>query len=359
MASISLRNLWKTYPNGHCAARALDLEIDDGELLVLVGPSGCGKSTALRLVAGLEAPDAGGIWIGGEEVTDTPPQMRDLAMVFQSYALYPHRSVAENLGFGLRMAGMETRQIRARVASVAQKLDIADLLDRRPSQLSGGQRQRVALGRAIAREPKAFLLDEPLSNLDAKLRSDTRAEIARLHRQLGATMLYVTHDQEEAMTLGDRIAVMCEGRIEQVGDPLEVYREPRSTFVAEFVGAPTINLIPCEFFEEGGRVWLRGAGLKLASPVQPSGVRAVTLGVRPEHLTRVSLEEADVIGRVDVVEPLGNVTLLHVNLEDGPDLRVLMADFSRERTGERVGLRLDGAAIHVFDLESGLRIRTP
>ena len=356
MASISLRNLCKTYPNGQCAASDLSLEIDDGELLVLVGPSGCGKSTALRLVAGLEVPDAGSVWIGGEDVTGKPPQSRDLAMVFQSYALYPHRSVAENLGFGLRMAGIPRDRIRERVESVALRLGIADLLDRRPSQLSGGQRQRVALGRAIAREPKAFLLDEPLSNLDAKLRSDTRAEIARLHRQLGATMLYVTHDQEEAMTLGDRIAVMRDGRVEQVGEPLDVYRMPQNAFVAEFVGAPAINLISCERVEEGGRSWLRGAGLQLSAPLHLPEMRAVTLGIRPENLTLTGVDGADLVGRVEVVEPLGNATLLHVELGGDGCLRVLAADFPRDRAGEQVGLRLDQSALHFFDSESGLRV---
>ena len=358
MASISLRNLCRTYPNGQCAASDLCLEIGDGELLVLVGPSGCGKSTALRLVAGLEVPDAGSIWIGGEDVTGKPPQLRDLAMVFQSYALYPHRSVAENLGFGLRMAGIPRDRIRERVESVALRLGIADLLDRRPAQLSGGQRQRVALGRAIAREPKAFLLDEPLSNLDAKLRSDTRAEIARLHRQLGTTMLYVTHDQEEAMTLGDRIAVMRDGRVEQVGEPLEVYRMPRNTFVAEFVGAPTINLIPSERVEEGGGAWLCGAGLRLAAPSDLPESRAITLGIRPEHLHLTATEGADLMGRVDVVEPLGNATLLHVAIGEGAELRVLVPEFPRERAGEEVGLRLDRGGIHLFDSGSGLRIPT-
>jgi multiple sugar transport system ATP-binding protein len=356
MASISLRNLSKTYPNGERGASDLSLEVGDGELLVLVGPSGCGKSTALRLVAGLEVPDRGSIWIGGEDVTGKPPQMRDLAMVFQSYALYPHRSVAENLGFGLRMAGLSRERIRERVESVAWTLGIADLLERRPSQLSGGQRQRVALGRAIAREPKAFLLDEPLSNLDAKLRSETRAEIARLHRQLGATMLYVTHDQEEAMTLGDRIAVMREGRFEQVGEPLEVYGSPRSTFVAEFVGAPTINLLPCERVEEGGRTWLRGAGLSLPTASALPEVRAVTVGIRPESLTLTAVEASDLVGRVDVVEPLGNATLLHVAIGEGVSLRVLVPDFSKDRTGEEVGLRLDRGTTHFFDSENGLRL---
>jgi ABC-type sugar transport system ATPase subunit len=256
------------------------------------------------------------------------------------------------------MAGIPRDRIRQRVESVARRLGLADLLDRRPSQLSGGQRQRVALGRAIAREPKAFLLDEPLSNLDAKLRGDTRAEIARLHRQLAATMLYVTHDQEEAMTLGDRIAVMREGRFEQVGEPLDVYRKPRSSFVAEFVGAPTINLVPCQRMEESGSSWLRGAGLRLPAPSDLPETRAVTLGIRPQSLSLTSVADADLVARVDVVEPLGNTTLLHVATGERAELRVLLADFPRERAGDEVGLRLDRAALHFFDSESGLRIRT-
>jgi multiple sugar transport system ATP-binding protein len=255
------------------------------------------------------------------------------------------------------MAGIPRDRIRERVESVARRLGIADLLERRPSQLSGGQRQRVALGRAIAREPKAFLLDEPLSNLDAKLRSETRAEIARLHRQLAATMLYVTHDQEEAMTLGDRIAVMRDGRFEQVGKPLDVYREPRSAFVAEFVGAPTINLVPCERVEEGGRAWLRGPGLRLPAPPGLPQQSAVTVGIRPESLTPSEPGQADLVGRVDVVEPLGNATLLYAAIGEGVSLRVLLPDFPRDRAGDEIGLRLDRAALHFFDSQSGLRIR--
>ncbi|MDH4065820.1 MAG: ATP-binding cassette domain-containing protein, partial [Acidobacteriota bacterium] len=240
MASISLQRVGKVYPNGHVAVRDLTIDIADGELLVLVGPSGSGKSTVLRLIAGLEALTAGRIVIGERDVTDVPPQQRDLAMVFQNYALYPHKSVGENLSFGLRVRGTERSVIDERVARTAASLGIETLLDRRPAQLSGGQRQRVALGRAIVREPRAFLLDEPLSNLDPLLRVGTRAELALLHRRLGATMVYVTHDQEEAMTLGTRIAVMNEGLIEQVAPPLETFERPATAFVARFVGSPAM-----------------------------------------------------------------------------------------------------------------------
>ena len=232
MAAITLAGLSKTYPNGHVAVRHLDLRVEDGEFLVLVGPSGCGKSTLLRLIAGLETPTDGRILIGDADVTAQPPQRRDLAMVFQSYALYPHMSVRDNLAYGLKVRRTDAATIARQVASVAEALDIDDLLDRRPAQLSGGQRQRVALGRAIVRKANAFLLDEPLSNLDPSLRAQARAELRRLHRQLGITVVYVTHDQEEAMTLSGRIAVMRDGALEQVAPPLEVYARPANTFVA-------------------------------------------------------------------------------------------------------------------------------
>ena len=246
MASVLLDKVWKTYPNGHVAARGVELAIEDGEFMVLVGPSGCGKSTALRMIAGLETPTQGRVLIGDRDVTEVPPQERDIAMVFQSYALYPHMTVRDNLGFGLRMRGTSPAGIAERVEVAAKALGLEKVLDRKPGQLSGGQRQRVALGRAIVREPMVFLFDEPLSNLDAKLRLETRAELARLHRRLAATMVYVTHDQEEALTLGTRVAVMSEGRVEQVGPPLEVYRRPETMFVATFVGSPAMNLLPAE-----------------------------------------------------------------------------------------------------------------
>ena len=244
MAAIQLDGLAKTYPNGHVAVRHINLGIHEGECLVLVGPSGCGKSTLLRLIAGLEVPTAGRILIGGADVTGWPPQARDVAMVFQSYALYPHMSVRDNLAYGLKVRRTDRAIVVRQVAAVAEALGIEELLDRRPAQLSGGQRQRVALGRAMVRQPKAFLLDEPLSNLDPSLRAQARAELRRLHRSLRATIVYVTHDQEEAMTLGGRVAVMRDGAIEQVAPPLEVYAKPANTFVARFIGAPAMNLVP-------------------------------------------------------------------------------------------------------------------
>jgi len=344
MAAISLREVGKVYPNGHVAARALSLDIADGELLVLVGPSGSGKSTVLRLIAGLESPTGGRILIGERDVTDLPPQQRDLAMVFQSYALYPHKSVRENLAFGLRMRGTEPSAIDERVARTAASLGIDALLDRRPSQLSGGQRQRVALGRAIVREPKAFLLDEPLSNLDPLLRVGTRAELALLHRRLGATMVYVTHDQEEAMTLGTRIAVMNEGCLEQVAPPLEAFERPSTTFVARFVGSPAMNLWPAD--SPAGAAVLAAAG-------SSADVRPATVGVRPHDLRLVGSGEGELAATVEVVEPLGAQAIVHLKVDAVPDelARVVIPTGERVAHGDRVGMRVERERVHRFDRE--------
>src|SRR3954451_11087877 len=270
MASVRLERGQKNYPNGHGAAQGLDLQINDGEFMVLVGPSGCGKSTALRMIAGLETPTGGRILIGDRDVTVLPPQERDIAMVFQTYALYPHMTVRQNLGFGLRMRGAGREEIEQRVEQAGRALSLETVLDRKPAQLSGGQRQRGALGRAIVREPKVFLFDEPLSNLDAKLRVETRAELARLHRRLGATVVYVTHDQEEAMTLGSRVAVMRDGFLQQVAPPMELYRRPANQFVAGFVGSPAMNFLARE---DVPRALASGPGI---------------LGVRPHDITIVA-----------------------------------------------------------------------
>src|SRR5919109_46291 len=243
MASVLLDKVWKTYPNGHLAARGVELAIEDGEFMVLVGPSGCGKSTALRMIAGLETPTQGRVLIGDRDVTEVPPQERDIAMVFQSYALYPHMTVRDNLGFGLRMRGTSPAGIAERVEVAARALGLEKVLDRKPGQLSGGQRQRVALGRAIVREPQVFLFDEPLSNLDAKLRNQMRIEIKRLQKELKVTMIYVTHDQVEAMTLGDRIVVMNRGHVMQVDTPTNLYEWPQNRFVAGFIGNPAMNFV--------------------------------------------------------------------------------------------------------------------
>jgi ABC-type sugar transport system ATPase subunit len=343
MASVLLDQVWKTYPNGHVAARGVELAIQDGEFMVLVGPSGCGKSTALRMIAGLETPTQGRVVIGDREVTEVPPQERDIAMVFQSYALYPHMTVRDNLGFGLRMRGTPPARIAERVDAAARALGLEKVLDRKPGQLSGGQRQRVALGRTIVREPKVFLFDEPLSNLDAKLRLETRAELARLHRRLAATMVYVTHDQEEALTLGTRVAVMNEGRVEQVGPPLEVYRRPETMFVATFVGSPAMNLLP--------------AGL-LPGLRNPAASGAV-LGIRPHDLAVAPAGTGDSDALVDVVEPRGSELLLYLRLSpsgEGPEIRAITPPDLDVAPDRVVGLRFDRARLHFFNPESGQRL---
>jgi multiple sugar transport system ATP-binding protein len=346
VASIRLQGVRKQFPGGQIAVDRMDLTIEDGELFVLVGPSGCGKSTVLRLLAGLDAPDDGRILIGDREVTGDSPQDRDVAMVFQDYALYPHKTVGENLAFGLRMRGAAQAHILAKVQEVAALLDIGELLDRRPRQLSGGQRQRVALGRAIARDPRAFLLDEPLSNLDAKLRVQTRTELASLQRRLGTTMVYVTHDQEEAMTLGDRVAVMRQGRIEQVAPPLEVYGRPASSFVGTFVGSPEMNLLPVE--ARAGA--LAGAGFALTGelPAQVVAGRRVVVGVRPSDVAVVPADQGDMTGRVDVVEPLGPALLCHIMIGT-QRLRVLTAPEAPIKEGDEVSLQLRRDRLHLFD----------
>jgi ABC-type sugar transport system ATPase subunit len=338
--------VWKTYPNGHVAARGVDLTIADGEFMVLVGPSGCGKSTALRMIAGLETPSAGKVMIGDRDVTELPPQERDVAMVFQSYALYPHMTVRDNLAFGLRMRGVAPGIIAERVDGAAKALGLDSVLGRKPGQLSGGQRQRVALGRAIVREPMVFLFDEPLSNLDAKLRLETRAELARLHRRLAATMVYVTHDQEEALTLGSRVAVMRDGQVEQVGPPLEVYRRPATVFVATFVGSPAMNLLPA----------------RLVPGVQPEGpppTSGATLGVRPHDISIVPSGAGDLDALVDVVEPRGSELLIYLRLGpagDAPEVRVITPPDLAVTPDQVVGLRFDRARLQFFDGETGRRV---
>jgi ABC-type sugar transport system ATPase subunit len=336
VAAISLERVSKRFPNGYAAVDDFSLEIADGELLVLVGPSGSGKSTVLRLIAGLEAPTDGRIRIHGEDVTEVPPQRRDLAMVFQSYALYPHKSVRDNLAFGLRMRGTAPDAIVERVSKVAASLGIEPLMDRRPAELSGGQRQRVALGRAIVREPRAFLLDEPLSNLDPLLRADTRAELGLLHRRLGATMVYVTHDQEEAMTLGTRIAVMKQGRLEQVGRPLEVFERPATAFVARFVGAPSMNVWP--------------------DPAAGTVGARTLIGVRPHDLAITDPGAGELDGTIEVVEPLGAHTLVHVAVGNQAELvRVVVSASQELSAGSRVGLSWPPHRVHVFDESNGHR----
>ena len=358
MAAISLTNVSKVYANGQVAVRDLTLDITDGELMVLVGPSGSGKSTVVRLIAGLEAASAGRIIIGGRDVTAVAPQHRDLAMVFQNYALYPHKSVRDNLAFGLRVRREPAARIDARVREVAQTLGIEELLDRKPAQLSGGQRQRVALGRAIVREPQAFLLDEPLSNLDPLLRVATRAELALLHRRLGTTMVYVTHDQEEAMTLGSRIAVMRDGAIEQVAAPLTAFERPATSFVARFVGAPAMNLWPAGWSRNGERLALTTSFFTLevdsAGRRTPEGAN-VLLGIRPHDIVPGAVGTGDADAQIEVVEPLGASTTIHASLEDGAAelVRIVVPPHESLRAGDRVGLKIRRDRLHLFDAGSG------
>jgi len=343
MATLHVEQLTKIFPDGTRANDRVDLDVADGELLVLVGPSGCGKSTTMRLVAGLDRPTAGTIAIGGRDVTALRPQDRDVAMVFQSYALYPHKTVRDNLGFGLRMRGLDRDEIARKVADVARILELEPVLDRKPRALSGGQRQRVALGRAIVRSPQVFLLDEPLSNLDARLRVQTRTELARIQRRLAATMLYVTHDQEEAMTLGDRVAVMRDGRIEQLAPPLELYNRPANTFVAGFVGSPAMNLMPCAVADG-----VAHAGeLAIAMPALDG---AAMLGIRPPDIALVAAGLGDANGRLEVIEALGRDLLCHIDLGTATaDLRVLAPADAELREGELVGVAFRRERLHVFD----------
>jgi multiple sugar transport system ATP-binding protein len=353
MASVQLQGVTKTYPNGHVAAKGLDLEIRDGEFMVLVGPSGCGKSTALRMIAGLETPTSGRILIGDREVTALPPQERDIAMVFQSYALYPHMSVRQNLGFGLRMRGVDKRTIDARVAEAARALGLEAVLDRKPAQLSGGQRQRVALGRAIVREPKVFLFDEPLSNLDAKLRVETRAELARLHRRLRATVVYVTHDQEEAMTLGSRVAVMRDGYLQQVAPPMELYRHPANKFVGEFVGSPAMNFLTADVQPDGSAI-VGGARIPAVASRKEATSRRMTLGVRPHDISLVARGSGDLDAWVDVVEPRGSELLVYLRLgqdRSGQELRVVAPPEPPIEAERVVGVVLDRERLHWFESE--------
>jgi len=326
MASIALKDISKSF-GGHEVIPGLDLEIERGELVVFVGPSGCGKSTLLRLIAGLEEVSGGQLLIDGHDATRLPPAQRGLSMVFQSYALYPHMSVRDNIGFPLKMAGQDRDSIQRKVTEAARILNLQDYLDRKPRELSGGQRQRVAIGRAIVREPVAFLFDEPLSNLDAALRVNMRMEIAELHRQLGATMIYVTHDQIEAMTLADRIVVLNAGRVEQVGTPLELYRHPATLFVAGFIGSPRMNLL-------GG--------------AEAAQYGAVTIGIRPEHVS-LSTSEGRWHGKVGLAEHLGSDTFVHVEIEGLGVVTARAAGDLSVRHGDLLWLTPDERQLHRFD----------
>lgn len=355
MSEVILKQIGKTYPNGHTAVASLDLEIAAGEFIVLVGPSGCGKSTLLRMVAGLESISTGELLIQDERVNDKEPAQRDIAMVFQNYALYPHMSVYDNMAYGLKNRGIAKAQITEQVQAVAQMLELETLLERKPKQLSGGQRQRVAMGRAMVRDPKVFLFDEPLSNLDAKLRVQMRVEIRALQRKLGTTTLYVTHDQVEAMTLADRLVVLNQGHVEQIGTPMEVYERPASTFVAQFIGSPAMNLIPSEVID--GKPAL-DVDIPMACPHLLAS--SVLLGVRPEHVDIVPVTETPLHLQVLAIEALGAETLLHGTLEGwgdtAPTFVVRLAGQHQPALGERIGLRVSPEAWHVFDGDTQKRI---
>jgi len=352
MASLTLREVQKSF--GEVAIiRGVDLEVKDGEFCVFVGPSGCGKSTLLRLIAGLEGTTEGTVRIGDRDVTRLAPAERGVSMVFQSYALYPHMTVAENIGFGMKMAKMPKSEIQARTEKAAKMLHLTELLQRRPAQLSGGQRQRVAIGRAIVREPDVFLFDEPLSNLDAALRVQMRIEISKLHNDLKATMIYVTHDQVEAMTMADKIVVLSAGKIEQVGSPLELYHRPNNLFVATFIGSPKMNLFKVNVSEVAGGsaiVTLPG-GSTLAIPTRGASVSPgpMTLGVRPEHLTIAPTDIGGIPGTVSLSEHLGGETMLYVDV-DGSEPTVVKADgLAGQRAGDKIRILVAPETVHLFD----------
>jgi len=360
MAKVRLDSVGKTYANGVNAVSDVSFETGDGELLVLVGPSGCGKSTTLRLIAGLESITTGDVHIGGRRVNDVAPRDRDIAMVFQNYALYPHMTVFANLAFGLKLRKLSRAEIDERVRAAAATLDIGAVLERRPAELSGGQRQRVAVGRAIVRDPAVFLFDEPLSNLDAKLRAQTRKEIARLHRDLGATMIYVTHDQVEAMTLGDRIVVMDGGVVQQIATPSRLYDRPANRFVAGFIGNPSMNLVVGGVVRQDGP-WFRssGPGLHLAldgATGIPEPGTAVTLGFRPEHATitaETSPATAELV--IDVIEPLGNEMIVYGRAGEA-EVAVRLAPRDLPAPGSTVNLLIDRSRLHFFEAASGDRL---
>jgi multiple sugar transport system ATP-binding protein len=357
VAEVTLRSVRKVYPNGHVAIDEATFGIRDGELLVLVGPSGCGKSTLLRLIAGLEEATSGSILIGERDVTRLEPRDRDIAMVFQSYALYPHMTVARNLGFGLELRGHEPPEIEQRVKEAAQMLELTQFMDRLPRQLSGGQRQRVALGRALVRHPQVFLLDEPLSNLDAKLRASTRAEIARLHRTLGTTMIYVTHDQVEAMTLGQRIVVLDRGIIQQIDAPMHIYERPVNLFVAGFLGNPAMNFFRGRLRQADGLV-LEGDGAQLRLPAfKAQAEHEIVAGVRPEdlHVVEGAAASGGLSGTVELLESIGSEAFIHAT-SGGWKLIARASPYNLPAVGARITLQPAPDRIHFFDAQTGRRL---
>jgi multiple sugar transport system ATP-binding protein len=365
MARVKLENISLRF-QGTSAIEDINLDIPDGEFWVLVGPSGCGKSTILRTIAGLEAANAGKLYIGDVSVADIPARERNVAMVFQNYALYPHMTVEENLGFGLQMRRVERKTIERRVREVAKSLNIDTLLQRKPKQLSGGQQQRVALGRAIVRQAEAFLLDEPLSNLDAQLRDGTRAELKQLHQQLGITTIYVTHDQTEAMTLADRIVVLDRGRIQQIGTPQEVYNYPRNRMVATFLGSPPANILSATYLDgrfSFGEQFI-SLPLEIQKAIAPARGQTFDLGIRPEAITEAGTGEEGsnstrLTVRVETIEPLGKETLLRCNLsQSNNSLSFLVSPQWNGRVGDRLVVRFDLDRMAIFDASSGENIYT-
>jgi multiple sugar transport system ATP-binding protein len=362
---LELDQLRKEYGSDITAVEDLSLSLRQGELLVLVGPSGCGKSTTLRCIAGLEEPTDGDVRIAGQSVIGMRPEERAIAMVFQNYALYPHKTARENIGFGLRMTSdMSGAEIESAVEDVAETLGITDLLGKRPKSLSGGQQQRVALGRAIVRDPEVFLLDEPLSNLDATLRARMRTEIQQLQRDLDVTTVYVTHDQTEAMTMGDRIAILEGGNLHQIGTPMECYYEPADRFVAGFIGEPSMNVLTCRF--DPSAETFRGAVEYpatdgLARAARSATGREVTLGIRPEAV-EVGRDPGDAPafeGRIDVVEPVGERSFLYVSLESGPEMTIAVPERATAMEGETVPVRIPPTNLHLFDTATGEALRHP
>ena len=352
MSGLTIRDVIKRYGDVQ-VMHGVDLDIADGEFCVFVGPSGCGKSTLLRMIAGLEETTEGSIHIGARDVTVMDPAERGVAMVFQTYALYPHMTVKENMGFGLKMNGHPKAEIDQKVAEATRILKLEDYLSRKPSALSGGQRQRVSIGRAIVRGPEVFLFDEPLSNLDAELRVEMRVEIARLHKEIGATMVYVTHDQVEAMTLADKIVVLRAGRIEQVGAPLELYRDPDNKFVAGFIGSPAMNFI--DAVVEGGKARVPALDAALDVPATlPEDGRKITVGLRPEHL---SVDPAGSTHVVDLTEALGGVSYAYLTSTTGERIVIEERGDIRSDEGDTVGISFDASTAMVFDGETELRLR--
>lgn len=353
MADVNLRGVKKQF-GALSVIKGVDLDVKDGEFCVFVGPSGCGKSTLLRMIAGLEEITSGALSIGGKDMTSVGPSERGVAMVFQSYALYPHMTVAENIGFGLKMTGHDNALIAERTAMAARMLQLEPLLQRKPGQLSGGQRQRVAIGRAIVRNPEVFLFDEPLSNLDAALRVQMRSELSKLHQDLKATMIYVTHDQVEAMTMADKIVVLSAGRIEQVGSPLELYHRPNNLFVAGFIGSPKMNFLKVEIETvENGLANIRLPGGTVAINVGTAAIRPgqMTLGLRPEHINAGGQGDATIAGTVKLAEYLGSETLFFVALADGTEIAVKADGLASAKPGDTLQLGINAKACHLFDAE--------